>query len=91
MAAKVLGIAFTIGALTATGLVLSSEDSAEPAPAMAADAFLAAPGPAQEKGQANHIHFVWRDFKGDWGRDVLAEHYLTAPHHADARRTGSQQ
>jgi hypothetical protein len=23
----------------------------------------------------NHIHAVWRDFDGDWGRDVLAEHY----------------
>ncbi|MCL4800516.1 MAG: DUF3500 domain-containing protein [Burkholderiales bacterium] len=23
----------------------------------------------------NHIHSVWRDFDGDWGRDVLAEHY----------------
>ena len=25
--------------------------------------------------QANHIHSVWRDFKGDFGRDLLAEHY----------------
>jgi hypothetical protein len=23
----------------------------------------------------NHIHSVWRDFEGDWGRDVLGEHY----------------
>jgi len=23
----------------------------------------------------NHVHSVWRDFNGDWGRDVLAEHY----------------
>jgi Protein of unknown function (DUF3500) len=23
----------------------------------------------------NHIHSVWRDFQGDWGRDVLADHY----------------
>ncbi|MDX1375873.1 MAG: DUF3500 domain-containing protein [Burkholderiales bacterium] len=22
----------------------------------------------------NHIHSVWRDFAGDWGRDVLGEH-----------------
>jgi hypothetical protein len=29
---------------------------------------------------ANHIHQVWRDFRGDWGRDLLAEHYKTAPH-----------
>jgi hypothetical protein len=25
----------------------------------------------------NHIHSVWRDFQGDWGRDVLGEHYRT--------------
>jgi hypothetical protein len=31
---------------------------------------------------ANHIHSVWRAFKGDWGEDILAEHYRTAPHHA---------
>jgi hypothetical protein len=23
----------------------------------------------------NHIHSVWRDFDGDWGRDVLGDHY----------------
>jgi hypothetical protein len=23
---------------------------------------------------ANHIHSVWRDFSGDFGRDVLREH-----------------
>ncbi len=37
------------------------------------------------QGNANHIHSVWREFKGDWGKDVLAEHYRTAPHHADRR------
>jgi hypothetical protein len=26
----------------------------------------------------NHIHNVWRDFEGDWGRDVLGEHYRRA-------------
>jgi hypothetical protein len=31
---------------------------------------------------ANHIHCVWREFKGDCGGDLLAEHYRTAPHHA---------
>jgi hypothetical protein len=31
---------------------------------------------------ASHIHCVWREFKGDWGADALAEHYRTAPHHA---------
>ena len=23
----------------------------------------------------NHIHSVWREFKGDWGDDLLAQHY----------------
>ena len=23
----------------------------------------------------NHIHAVWRDYTGDWGRDALREHY----------------
>ena len=27
---------------------------------------------------ANHIHTVWRDFDGDFGRDVLREHYRGA-------------
>ena len=32
---------------------------------------------------ANHIHTVWRDFDGDFGRDVLREHYRGhASHHA---------
>jgi hypothetical protein len=34
------------------------------------------------QNDANHIHVVWRDFNGDWGRDLLADHYGTAPHHA---------
>ena len=33
------------------------------------------------QNNANHIHLVWRDFKGDWGRDLLADHYKTAAHH----------
>ena len=28
----------------------------------------------------NHIHSVWRDFNGDFGRDVLREHYKTVAH-----------
>jgi hypothetical protein len=32
------------------------------------------------QNDANHIHLVWRDFKGDWGRDLLAEHYRTSQH-----------
>lgn len=30
---------------------------------------------------ANHVHTVWREFDGDFGRDLLAEHYRTSPHH----------
>lgn len=33
------------------------------------------------QNEANHVHAVWRDFKGDFGEDVLAEHYATSPHH----------
>ena len=34
------------------------------------------------QNEANHIHTAWRDFKGDFGRDFLAEHYqeFPAPH-----------
>jgi len=39
------------------------------------------------QNSANHIHSVWREFKGDWGQDLLDEHYRTAPHHA---RGGSE-
>jgi hypothetical protein len=35
----------------------------------------------------NHVHSVWRDFAGDWGRDVLAEHYRNAgPNHPHGKR-----
>jgi hypothetical protein len=30
------------------------------------------------QNNANHIHSVWRDFTGDFGRDLLREHYRTA-------------
>lgn len=30
---------------------------------------------------SNHIHTVWRDFKGDFGRDLINEHYQNADHH----------
>jgi hypothetical protein len=36
---------------------------------------------------ANHIHCVWRDFNGDWGEDLLAEHYQNSPHHQAARKS----
>ena len=32
------------------------------------------------QNNANHIHSVWRDFDGDFGADLLAEHYATDPH-----------
>jgi len=32
------------------------------------------------QNNANHIHSVWRDFAGDFGRDLLREHYRNAPH-----------
>lgn len=30
------------------------------------------------QNNANHIHSVWREYKGDWGNDLLAEHYKTS-------------
>jgi hypothetical protein len=30
---------------------------------------------------ANHIHTVWRDFDGDFGRDLIKEHYKNSDHH----------
>jgi basic membrane lipoprotein Med (substrate-binding protein (PBP1-ABC) superfamily) len=33
---------------------------------------------AQNDG--NHIHSVWRDFGGDFGRDLLREHLATTTH-----------
>jgi hypothetical protein len=32
------------------------------------------------QNNGNHIHSVWRDFNGDFGRDVLAEHMALYPH-----------
>ena len=32
------------------------------------------------QGNANHVHSVWRDFKGDFGRDLLAAHYQQFRH-----------
>ena len=34
------------------------------------------------QGNANHVHSVWRDFDGDFGRDLLAEHYRRYDHGA---------
>ena len=30
---------------------------------------------------ANHIHAVWRDFDGDFGVDLLEQHYKKSAHH----------
>ena len=32
------------------------------------------------QNEANHVHSVWRDFDGDFGRDLLAAHYREFPH-----------
>jgi Protein of unknown function (DUF3500) len=32
------------------------------------------------QNNGNHIHSVWRDFNGDFGRDLLAEHMAAFPH-----------
>jgi hypothetical protein len=32
------------------------------------------------QNNANHIHSVWRDFLGDFGRDLLREHLKTSAH-----------
>ncbi|WP_242204181.1 DUF3500 domain-containing protein [Aestuariivivens insulae] len=33
------------------------------------------------QNEANHIHTVWRDFNGDFGRDLIKEHYKNSNHH----------
>ncbi len=33
------------------------------------------------QNNANHIHTVWRDFNGDFGRDLLQEHYRHSHKH----------
>ena len=32
------------------------------------------------QNNGNHIHSVWRDFNGDFGRDLLREHLKSQPH-----------
>ena len=32
------------------------------------------------QGNGNHAHSVWRDFNGDWGRDLMREHLAAVPH-----------
>jgi hypothetical protein len=43
-----------------------------------ASAFLVEFINVQEDG--NHVHSVWRDYQGDFGRDVLGEHLSKHPH-----------
>ena len=33
------------------------------------------------QNDGNHIHSVWRDFDGDFGRDLLREHVKSTPHY----------
>jgi hypothetical protein len=33
------------------------------------------------QNKSNHIHTVWRDFDGDFGRDIIKEHYKNSDHH----------
>ncbi len=33
------------------------------------------------QNNANHIHSVWRDYEGDFGTDLLGEHYQTSHKH----------
>jgi Protein of unknown function (DUF3500) len=47
------------------------------------DTFLIEYDNTQDNG--NHIHSVWRDFDGDFGEDVLREHYAAYPHATGAR------
>jgi hypothetical protein len=35
------------------------------------------------QNDANHIHAVWRDFDGDFGVDLLEEHYRSSAHHTE--------
>jgi hypothetical protein len=32
------------------------------------------------QNNGNHVHSVWRDFSGDFGRDLLAEHMAAVRH-----------
>ena len=32
------------------------------------------------QNDGNHVHSVWRDFEGDFGRDLLREHLKSTPH-----------
>ena len=40
------------------------------------------------QNNANHVHTVWRDFDGDFGADLLKEHYQQ---HANADNPGTHE
>jgi hypothetical protein len=42
------------------------------------------------QNDANHVHVAWRDFQGDFGDDVLREHYEKQPHR-EAEPVGAAQ
>jgi hypothetical protein len=35
---------------------------------------------ANVQNEANHVHAAWRDFTGDFGRDILGEHFKDGAH-----------
>ena len=37
------------------------------------------------QNDGNHIHSVWRDFHGDFGRDLLREHLRSVAHYGLSR------
>jgi TonB family protein len=43
------------------------------------------------QNNANHIHSVWRDFNGDFGEDLLREHYQTTPHGTPQQNSPQQK
>lgn len=44
------------------------------------------------QNEANHAHSVWRDFEGDFGLDLLGQHYASASAgHGHLPGTGTQQ
>lgn len=42
------------------------------------------------QNKANHAHVVWRDFKNDFGEDLLKKHYETVPHEGSKKETNDK-
>ena len=38
------------------------------------------PQAIETQNDGNHIHSVWRDFNGDFGRDLLRDHLVAVAH-----------